>query len=297
MHVALIIKATRLCNLRCSYCHDWRAGHNHIITFPVMAAMNGKVLQDALHDSVEFIWHGGEPTLLGRAFFEKAIHSQARLRRPGQKITNLLQTNATRLDEEWARFLRDNRFAVSISIDGPEFVHDRQRRHVSGRGSDTDVRAGIEVLRRNEIPFGVLMVVDRDTLALGPDFVFDFFLDQGIKSYGVLPAKPQNAPTARPGSGAEHYVTPREMEAFLCRLFDRWVAHGDATIRIRELSALLRRLSGKEGSTCVLAGHCFGSYFLIEPDGETAHCDLFVGDPAYSFGNVMSHGFADFRSG
>ena len=80
MHVALIIKATRLCNLRCSYCHDWRAGHNHIMTFPVMAAMTGKVLQDPLHDSVEFIWHGGEPTLLGRAFFEKAIHSQARLR-------------------------------------------------------------------------------------------------------------------------------------------------------------------------------------------------------------------------
>ena len=36
--------------------------------------------------------------------------------------------------------------------------------------------------------------------ALGPDFVFDFFLDQGIKSYGVLPAKPQNAPTGAPAA-------------------------------------------------------------------------------------------------
>jgi len=297
VHAALIVKATRLCNLRCSYCNDWRAGHNQIMTFPVMAAMTGKVLQDPLHDSVEFIWHGGEPTLLNRIFFEKAIHTQARFQRAGQTIFNSVQTNATRLDQEWARFFRSNRFSVSISLDGPAFLHDRQRRHVSGRGSYADVRAGIEVLRHNDIPFSVLMVVDRDTLALGPDFVFDFFVDQGIKSYGLLAAKPSNVPAARAGRAAEHYVTPREMQIFLCGLFDRWVAHGDPAIRIREFSALLRHLAGMDASTCVLAGHCLGSYFLVEPDGETAHCDHFIGDPAYSLGNVLSHSFADFRSG
>jgi uncharacterized protein len=297
VHVALIIKATRICNLRCTYCNDWRVGHNQIMTFPVMVAMTGKVLQDPQHDSVEFIWHGGEPTLLGRAFFEKAIHAQARLRRSGQTITNSLQTNATRLDEEWARFLRDNRFSVSISLDGPAFVHNRQRRHVSGRGSYADVLTGMEVLRHHGIPFSVLMVVDRETLVLGPDFVFDFFLDQDIKSYGLLAAKPKNVQTGDSGSSVEHYITPQQMETFLCRLFERWVTHGDATIQIREFSSLLRRLSGREASTCVLAGHCFGSYFLIEPHGETAHCDLFLGDPTYSLGNVVSHSFADFRSG
>lgn len=297
MHVALIAKATRICNLRCTYCNDWRVGHNQVMTFPVMAAMTGKVLTDPLHDSVEFIWHGGEPTLLGRPFFEKAIHAQARLQRKGQIITNSLQTNATRLDKEWARFLRDTRFSVSISLDGPAFLHNRQRRHVSGRESYADVLSGIDVLRRHEIPFGALIVVDHETLALGPDFVFDFFLDRGIKSYGLLAAKPKNMPTARTGSSVDHYITPQKMGAFLCRLFERWLAHGDTSIHIREFSSLLRRLSGKEASTCVLAGHCFGSYFLIEPDGETAHCDLFLGDPIYSFGNVLSHSFSDFRSG
>jgi uncharacterized protein len=267
------------------------------MSFPVMAAMTGKVLQDLSHDSVEFIWHGGEPTLLGRTFFEKAIHVQARLRRPGQRIVNSLQTNATRLDREWARFLCDSGFSVSISVDGPAVVHDRQRRYLSGRGSYADVLAGIEVLRSHDIPFGALMVIDHEMLALGPDFVFDFFLDRGIKSYGLLAAKPENVPTAGSGSWAEHYVTPRQMGAFLCRLFDRWVAHGDAGIQIREFTSLLKRLEGREPSTCVLAGNCLGSYFLVEPDGEIAHCDLFIGDQAYSFGNILSHSFADFRSG
>src|SRR5262249_17906565 len=161
---------------RCAYCHDWRVGHDQIMTFPVMAAMTARVLQDPLHDSVEFIWHGGEPTLLGRAFFEKAIHVQARLQRRGQRIANSLQTNATRPDRHWAGFLRDSGFSVSISIDGPALVHDRQRRYLSGRGSYADVLASIEVLRSHDVPFGALMVVDHEMLALGPDFVFDFFL-------------------------------------------------------------------------------------------------------------------------
>jgi uncharacterized protein len=141
-----------------------------------------------------------------------------------------------------------------------------------------------------------LLVVDRQTLDLGPDIVFDFFVDQGVRSFGLLAAKPKNAPSAGPNSPAEHYVRPAEMGRFLCRLFDRWVAHGDSTIRIREFDALLKRILGRKAATCVLAGQCFGSYFLIEPQGEAAHCDVFLGDPAYTFGNIVSASFADLRS-
>jgi uncharacterized protein len=296
-YVALIVKATRLCNLRCDYCNDWRAGHDQIMTFPVLAAMTERVLADPLHQTIEFIWHGGEPTLLGQAFFERAIYTQARLRRPGQTIVNSLQTNATRIDDDWARFLGSNRFSVSVSLDGPAVVHDRQRRDVAGRGSYDGVRRGIDILKRHGIPISVLMVVDRQTLDLGPDFVFDFCLDQGITSFGLLAAKPRNAPDAHPGESAQHYVTPGEMGAFLSRLFDRWLEHGDPTIRIREFSSLLKRLTGRPSATCVLAGNCFGSYFLVEPDGEIAHCDLFNGDPAYTFGNIVADSFAALRSG
>lgn len=296
-YVALIVKATRLCNLRCDYCNDWRTGHNQIMTFPVLAAMTERALADPLHRTVEFIWHGGEPTLLGRGFFERAIYTQARLRRPGQSIVNSLQTNATQIDDDWARFLKANRFSVSVSLDGPALVHDRQRRDVSGRGSYDNVRRGLDNLRRHGIPISVLMVVDRQTLGLGPDFVFDFCLEQGIESFGLLAAKPRNAPAARPGDRARHYVTPGEMGVFLSRLFDRWLEHGDPRIRIREFGSLLRRLTGRPSTTCVLAGNCFGSYFLVEPDGEIAHCDLFYGDPDYTFGSVITDSFETLRSG
>jgi uncharacterized protein len=296
-YLGLIVKATRLCNLRCSYCHDWRSGSNQIMSFPVLAQLTARALGDPTHEVVEFIWHGGEPTLLTHSFYERAVYLQARLRRPGQTIRNSLQTNGTRLDSSWAGFFRDFQFRVSVSLDGPPAVHDRHRRYVSGRPSFEDVRRGLHELRDNGVPISVLMVIDRETIELGPDPIFDFFLEEGINNYGLLAAKPTNQPDAPSGTPAPHYVTPAEMCRFLSAYFDRWVAHGDPSIRIREFDGLLNRLSDRRADVCTLAGDCFGRYYLVEPDGEVAHCDLFVGDPAYTVGNVLTDSFSSFRDG
>ncbi|PIB11911.1 MULTISPECIES: radical SAM/SPASM domain-containing protein [Streptomyces] len=296
-YLGLIVKATRLCNLRCEYCHDWRSGPNQKMSFPVLARLTARALADPSHDAVEFIWHGGEPTVLPRLFYERAVYVQARLRRPGQVIRNSLQTNGTRLDREWARFFRDFQFRVSVSLDGPPAVHDRYRRYASGRPSFDDVRRGLDVLRDNGVPLSVLMVIDRSALELGPDEIFDFFLREGITNYGLLAAKPTNQPDAPPGTLTSHYVTPAEMSRFLQAYFDRWLAHGDRSIRVREFEGLLDRLSGRSARVCTLAGDCFGRYYLVEPDGEVAHCDLFLGDPGYTLGNVLSDSFASFREG
>ena len=91
-HLSLIVKATRLCNLRCTYCHDWRDGPDQTMSFFVMARMIASALKDQFHDTVEFIWHGGEPTVLPISFYEKALLVQSRFRRPGQMVMNLIQT-------------------------------------------------------------------------------------------------------------------------------------------------------------------------------------------------------------
>ena len=53
----------------------------------------------------------------------------------GQRIENDLQTNGTLLDEDWARFLKEHRFLVGLSIDGPKAIHDKYR--VTKRGAPT----------------------------------------------------------------------------------------------------------------------------------------------------------------
>lgn len=291
-HVGLIVKATRLCNLRCSYCHDWRASGEKM-SFEVLAKMIASAL--AHYDAAQFIWHGGETTLMPMEFYQKAMALQARFLRPGCKVRNNIQTNATRLTDEWISFFKEADFGVGVSLDGPRHLQDRHRLYAGGRSSYDDVLRGIEKLRKHGLPPSILMVVDEDTLELGPDKVFDFFLELNIKSFGCIAAKPRIQPDAAPMTPAEHYVDPPRMTRFFKRLYDRWLEHGDPDIHIRELDGLHDRVSqgGKAHGFCTLAGGCLGHYFIVEPNGDIAHCDLFLGDPAYSFGNVTTTSFPE----
>ena len=296
-HLALIVKATRLCNLRCSYCHDWRAGKNQTMDFSVMAKTIASALSDPENDAVEFIWHGGEPTVLPFSFYEKVLYVQSLFQRPGQMVTNLIQTNGTRITIHWAQFLHDNKFLVGISLDGPPEIHDRNRRYASGKSSFRDVVSSIATLRKYSIPISVLMVINDDALKMGPKTIFDFFLDLDIKSYGLLPATPANLPNTIAGTIIPGYVDPPSMCKFLIELYDIWRRHGDSTIRIRELETIIHSLQGDISSYCTLAGGCIGNYFMVEPNGTIMHCDLFEGDSRYNLGNILNDDFTAMRKG
>jgi uncharacterized protein len=76
---------------------------------------------------MQFTWQGGEPTLLGLDYFRRIVELQQRHAMPGKRIRNSLQTNGVLLDEEWCKFLAEERSLVGLSIDGPRELHDRYR--------------------------------------------------------------------------------------------------------------------------------------------------------------------------
>ncbi len=285
------MKATRLCNLRCTYCHEWRSGPNQTMNFNVLAKTISSALRDEDHNYVHFIWHGGEPTVLPISFYKKVLLIQSYFQRPGQIIENTIQTNGTHLTPTWVRYLRENKFGIGISLDGPPEIHDRSRRYASGKPSFEDVAQSIELLRKHGIPVSILMVIDEDVLSIGPDRVFDFFLEMKINHYGLIPAKPYNQPNAAQNTPTKHYVNPKAMTEFLIRMYDRWKEQGDPNICIREIDAILRRFKGKL-SSCQLEGGCLGNYYVVEPNGEIGHCDLFIGDQQYYFGNILERDFS-----
>jgi uncharacterized protein len=98
---------------------------------------------------------------MGLDFFRRTMALQKRYARPGQRIENDLQTNGTLLDEQWAAFLKEHRFLVGLSIDGPREIHDRCR--VTNRGAPTfdKVHAAAMLLRRFAVPFNTLTCVRR----------------------------------------------------------------------------------------------------------------------------------------
>ncbi|MFU8840774.1 MAG: radical SAM protein [Nitriliruptoraceae bacterium] len=284
----VVMKNSRLCNLRCSYCTDWRAGPGQTMTFEVMASAIDFALQDPHYERITFNWHGGEPTLLPTAFYEQVLQVQARLRHPHQLITNTMQSNGTRLTPELIRFLERNAFALGISLDGPQEIHDRYRVTAAGGPTFERVLDGIRLLSDAGVPVSAIMVVSDDVLAAGADRVFDTFLSLGLTSFALNPVRPVNQPLAPPATPTRNYADPPRYTAFLRRLVDRWIEHGDPRIRIREVTSLLQRLRSELPQVCTLAGGCFGLIYRVDPDGLLAHCGHFDGDERFVLGNVLT---------
>ena len=122
----VIVKPTgSICNLDCTYCYYLHK--EQLLGTKSKFRMAEEILEAHVRQYIEgqdgnevvFTWQGGEPTLMGLAFFEKVIELQRKYKRPHQRIENDLQTNGTLLDEDWARFLKEHHFLVGLSIDGP----------------------------------------------------------------------------------------------------------------------------------------------------------------------------------
>jgi len=289
--LTVIMKATRLCNLRCAYCHSWRSGPNQTMTFPVLAHAIHGALSDPSVSNVDFVWHGGEATVLPVAFYRKALWLQERFRRPRQSVLNTVQTNGTRLSDDWLVFLRDHDIGVGVSLDGPPEIHDRRRLDVGGTPTSHRVREGIERLQAAGITrWGVLMVVDEAVCSLGPRRILEYLVEIGVERVALLNVLPENTPAEEPPRG-DYLRFPRYVE-FLRELFHMWWDEYRDRIVVRELGDLAGQLAGADPQICVFAGECFGVYLTVEPTGEVAACDKYIDDGDYRFGHVLDSGLA-----
>jgi uncharacterized protein len=251
------------------------------------------ILENKTNDLIEFIWHGGEPTLLPINHYQKVVSLQSKYKKKNQIIINRLQTNGTLINYEWARFIKKNNFMIGISIDGPPHLHNKQRVFANGKGSFEEVSRAINLLQSENIPFMTLMVIDRYGIDQGARRIFDFFCSMRIKNFGLLAATPLNIQIDT--TQVDHYITPFEFKYFLIEMYECWKQHADYSIRIRELDDLIRIIYGKKPGTCTLSGKCFGKYFIIEPNGSVAHCELFQGDTKYTIGNIQNMTFEEIQ--
>lgn len=291
LSLQLLVKVTRACNLRCTYCSDWRAS-SLTMSDATLDRMTRNAFADPAHRAVDFVWHGGEPTLAGLAFFERAVELQRRYNRGTHLVRNTLQTNGTTMNERWLDFLARERFGVSVSVDGPRELHDETRVRVNGRGSFDSVVASLDLLRERGLAAGVLLVMSDAMLAFGPDAAWEFIRGLGVEKVNLLPVAPPNAETGR--TTLPQFASHARWIPFVTRVFDLWWESG-SEVEIIVLDSVMSKLAGGSPGSCVLGGSCFGSVFGVDPDGTVMHCDLFQEVEHYVLGNVLTHTFAELR--
>jgi uncharacterized protein len=278
------------CNLGCTYCFYLE---KHAL-FPGASKhrMNPEVLEETVRQvmrqgggELAFAWQGGEPTLMGVDFFRQAVELQKKHGRRGQTVGNGLQTNGVLIDEAWCRFLRDARFLVGLSLDGPAHVHDRYRRYRGGQPTWTRVTEALKRMLDHGVAVNGLVVVN-DYSARFPREIYAFLKENGLTFMQFIPCLEQDP--GDPTQPAPFSVSPEQLGRFLREVFDCWLddfQDGRPTTQVRWFDSVFATYVGCQPPECTLLAEC-GTYVVVEHNGDVFACDFFVEDE-WRLGNVL----------
>ncbi len=276
-----VLKITTGCNLRCKYCYSSeKKGFASRIDKSVLEKLFTGITR-LPSKRIQFIWHGGEPLLVGKSFFSEVLQLQRRILGSEFEVINNVQTNGTLLDEGWIDFLFQNNFGIGISIDGPEDIHNLNRVSVPGYDTHTKVMEAVSNLTRRGYPTSVCCVVTKQTLNRARE-IYEFFCELGVKEFDPIPCLPYKTND----KSKDLAVDPLDYAKFLIDLFDIWFAQDNEEISIRYLSNVLQGISLGHSSLCKLAGTC-ASFLSITPKGDVYPCDSFIGYSEYLLGNLQ----------
>lgn len=307
------------CNIDCSYC--FYLHKSQLLKQEQNRGMSDETLERFIRQYIEgqdgeqvvFSWQGGEPTLMGLDFFHKVVHYQNKYQKPGQRIENDLQTNGILINSQWAAFLKQHRFLVGLSIDGPRELHDRYRLTRSGGPTFDRVMAGVDALKKHQVPFNALVTVNRTnarfplevyrflTQELGATYIqfnpcvepvtFDhtapqFWRDDSIPVTGSRRARPGDLDSIV----TDWSVDPEDWGKFLIATFEEWVNHDLGRVQVNLFETAVAQTLGMPSQICTSAEFC-GKGLAIEQNGDIFSCDHYV-YPEYQLGNIHDNSLA-----
>lgn len=260
--------------------------------------MSPDLLEEMIRQAMEqgdrflsFGWQGGEPTLLGLDFFERAVELQKKYGQ-GKVVGNGLQTNGLLIDSKWSRFLREYRFLVGLSLDGPEYIHNRYRTDSGGKGTWNKVVDAAKRMLDEGVAVNALVVVN-DYSVQFPEEIYTFHKELGLRYMQFIPCV-EFLPEER-AKPARFTVPAEKYGEFLIRLFDLWRSDFSgyrATTSIRWFDALIYSYVGLEPPDCTLQQEC-GTYLVVEHNGDVFACDFFV-ETSWRLGNILEGRLGEF---
>nr|WP_276581066.1 anaerobic sulfatase maturase [Citrobacter cronae] len=296
----VMVKPTgSVCNLDCKYCFylekeklypDRKTNFKMSDEMLELFIKQHIAAQDV--NEVIFAWQGGEPTLMGRAFYQRAIELQQRYAE-GRTIVNTFQTNGVLIDGEWAEFFKKNDFLVGISVDGDAALHDEWRVTRSGKPTHEKVEQAIKCLVRHGVEFNTLTVVNHTNMS-HPLQVYRYLKSIGSRYMQFIPLVERRsddsdtelaAPSDKQTEMMPWSVGSLEFGHFLNAIFDVWIRKDIGKIGIQIFEQTLAAWCGLPPQVCVFAPTC-GSAFAMEMNGDVYNCDHFV-YPQYKLGNIQ----------
>lgn len=136
----LTLNVTEICNFRCGYCvysdhyKNYRSHSQKKMSWEVAKqaidyAMNHISYREKNNLPFAISFYGGEPLCNFKLIKKCVLYCNEKYNK--KNIEYNMTTNGSLINEKIAKFLCDNKFNIVISIDGPQYIHDRYRKTVN----------------------------------------------------------------------------------------------------------------------------------------------------------------------
>ncbi len=307
----LLAKPTgAVCNLDCKYCfflskEALYPGSRFRMTDETQESYIRQLL--LAHKDVPEVtiaWQGGEPSLMGLDFFRRSVALANLFKQPNQRILHTMQTNGTKLDDEWCAFFKEHDFLIGLSVDGTQEMHDAYRVDKGGKGTFQQVMRGWDYLKKHGVDTNILTTVHAAN-ADHPLELYRFFRDDlGAEFIQFIPilerATEELLPIADLGWGdtgvgtrplyvqdgslvTKRSVGSRQYGQFLIDIFEEWVRNDIGNVYVQMFDVTLGSWVGQH-NLCIFSPTCGGA-LALEHTGDLYSCDHYV-EPEYLLGNI-----------
>ncbi|HEY1691408.1 MAG TPA: His-Xaa-Ser system radical SAM maturase HxsB [Polyangiaceae bacterium] len=194
-----ILVVTLRCNETCVYCHASRADMTatHTDMTKETAERSVELVFQSTNPSVTIEFQGGEPLVAFDVVKHVIDVAREKNKTAGKRLEFTMVSNLSLMDEEKLAYLVDNRVQICTSIDGPEHLHDKQRKlpglsahakatHWIRRINDAYAKMGLDpTLYHVE----ALLTTTREALPRWKEIV-DTYVDLGCRALFLRPVDP-----------------------------------------------------------------------------------------------------------
>lgn len=276
-NLAININLTPKCNLKCTYCFAKGGDYGS-----VEKSMNKDIVEEIFKlvkqnktksEVVRFEFFGGEPLLnfgVIKAVVDKANEISLK---ENIKFIYRISTNLTFINEEIIKYLGENNFIVSISIDGCKTVQDKLRPFKNDKGSYDVIMSNIELIRQK---YNNLILVARMTLAQKHVSLIDNIKDLISTNYfDYLSIYPSSVKE----SNKYEYYFDQDIREDISNVINQYGKLFEISSRFKgilEYEKIYNQILSRKLSIC----HCSagGTYFTLSENKEIAPCHRLCGN-------------------
>lgn len=281
-HFSVLVKPTHRCNLDCKYCYDkpFRERIKIDMSFETLNRLLKLLSEYAEH--VQFIWHGGEPTMVGIQWYIKA-YEEIFPKYPMVDFDFHIMSNGVNYNEKWFNLFKQYNIKPGMSYNAMyqeklRIISQKKQKNPKDVELSNKLKEVLELSSRIGPKVGVIDVITSENYK---DMIkiYEFYKQIGINvSMNMVFHTPQT----------ERYdleLDPEEYEREFIKYFKYWL-YDENGVHERSAAEMLGAVIGATGELTCKNTDCRYKWIGVNPLGEIYPCDRYYPDK-YKMGTIF----------